>query len=419
MNVLIAMIPQTITRRASQGRTLRSKRRMSRTRPASFFIYSAIIFSAKQVMTSIDELTAMLLGTSSSASAKKMLHSQKGIENNQTAKYIYTSISRILDEIGSDDVMDIYTPDKKGRYKVDAWLDRSGFALTTVNKYYNAINSVSNPDNATAALARKIDPAARTHFLDIANRNNDVIKSRMNDNVANKRELDNILPWTDIMRCYRSKRDSLDPQQRLLVDMYVGFADEPAGAPRRLDYGKLRVYTKKPGKNGSQNYIVVDKSGGVFMHLSEFKTANRRKEPIEVDLPRGLCDRITESLGDKPWRTYLFCKLRGGRGGCEHLSAQRLGDQLSKAMESMTGKSIPVSGIRKSFITWLHSRNLSNNRLKEFAYQMGHDVVTATLYRKLNIDDSKKVSGGGGEGPQSRCFRCKGTGHWAADCPLR
>nr|WRJ69533.1 putative zinc knuckle domain-containing protein [Oceanusvirus sp.] len=377
----------------------------------------------KKLYTS-DDLAAMLLGLPRDAprsQIRERLFTQKGIEKNQTAKNIHSSISRIMKELKTDSVLDVYAKHRNGKYPVEEWLEKSGYADSTKNKYYNAMNSVSNPERkATSEIAALVPAEAREHFLNKANRNNDALKRRMDDNVATDKELGVLLPWRDIVDAYEAKRDALEPQQALIADLYVGFADSPAAAPRRLDYNRVRVYSLRKPKNPEKNHIIVNSgTGKAVLHLSEYKTFNRRQEAITAALPKGLAANVIASLGKKPWRKYLLCKLRGSGTGCEAMSAKSLGDQVSGTMEAMTGKAIPVSGIRKSFITWLHGQNLSNARLKEYAHHMGHDVATATLYRKLNIDDSRKLGGGGGGEDGGACYLCGGGDHLYGDCPLR
>jgi hypothetical protein len=263
--------------------------------------------AVKNKSFSSDDLAAMLLGlpkTTSESQIRERLFTQKGIEQNQTAKNIHSSISRIMKEVGTKYVLDVYRKKTNGRYSVEEWLDKSGFADSTKNKYYNAINSVSNPDRkATAEIAALVPTETREHFLAKANRNNDALKRRMDDNVATERELTNLLPWEDIRKAYENNRESLEPQQALIADLYVGFADDPAAAPRRLDYNRVRVYSLRKPKNPEDNHIVVNAgTGKAVLHLSEYKTYTRRQEAITAVLPSGLCARIIESLGRKPWR---------------------------------------------------------------------------------------------------------------------
>jgi hypothetical protein len=204
-----------------------------------------------------------------------------------------------------------------------------------------------------------------------------------------------------------------------VADLYVGFADHPAAAPRRLDYNRVRVYSVRAPAAAEDNYVVANaRTGKVSLSLSEYKTFARRREPIRADLPPGLCARILESLGPKPWRAYLLCKLRPPGPRCEPLTAKALGDQVATAMRALTGKPIPVSGLRKSFLTWLHARNLPNRLLTEYALNMGHDVATASLYRKLNIDESR-AAGGRGMAGGGGCFFCGAGDHAYAECPER
>ena len=377
----------------------------------------------KRSFTSHD-LAAMLLGVpadspGSASIVRERLFTQAGVERNQTAKNIHSCMTRLMREVGTRDVLGVYGK-TNGKYAAEEWLERAGFAASTKNKYYNAMNSVSNPARPlTARIAELVPSDAREHFLSKAKRNDEALKDRMDENRATDRELDALLPWPDILSAYASRRGGLSPQQALIADLYVGFADHPAGAPRRLDYNRVRVYSVRAPPSPEDNYLVANaRTGDVSLSLSEYKTFARRREPIRADLPPGLCASILESLGPKPWRAYLLCKQRPAGPRCEPLTAKALGDQVAATMRALTGKPIPASGLRKSFLTWLHARNLPNASLKEYARNMGHDVATATLYRKLNIDDSRPsesrgMAGGGG------CFFCGEGDHAYAACPVR
>lgn len=368
--------------------------------------------------------------------ADAMLHTQGGIERNHTASNVVGNIRRMMEGVGVQDVLELYGY-PEGCKATEAWIE-TGKARsdTTRLAYYNALNAVSNPERHVPAVARRIAPDARAYFVRIAQGLDRRVKAEADENLADAHELAILLPWRVIKAAYDERAAGLGAQQRLIADLYIGFSEDPAGAPRRLDYGSVHVYGRRPRPSAGKapkNFVVVSGTKAV-LHLAEFKTANSRHEALEVQLPPGLAARIAESLGAKPWRPYLLCKTKGAGDRCEPLSANTLGAQVSATLKALTGKEIPASSLRKSFITDLHSRQLSNATLKRFALNMGHSVEMASIYRKINIEHSvsdKKpaTSKGGGYGLQQepgqdggqeahedRCFTCKQTGHRAAQC---
>eukprot|EP00873_Tetraselmis_striata_P033993 jgi/Tetstr1/454257/TSEL_041176.t1 len=266
-------------------------------------------FSALQLATMLLRVPA----DTPPAEVDRMLHTQAGIEesNNKTAKNIHANLTLMMRDMNTDNVLDLYRRAGAGRYPAADWIEGRRLADASRARYYSSLLSVANPERAAAEIARHVPDHARDHFRARMRHYDRAVRDLMDENIADDRELKSILPWTDIVRAYCENRHALKPQQAVIADMYIGFADDPAAAPRRMDYNALRVYAKAPRPGAAPNYIVVRPPDTARIHLSEFKTAARRTEPISVSLPPGLAERIVQSLGQKPWRPYLLYRSRG------------------------------------------------------------------------------------------------------------
>lgn len=329
---------------------------------------------------------------------------------NITASNNFYNISRIMRAVGADDVVALYAKNAGGEYDAARWIEDgalpgggrdSSHALRSPASrmsYYNSLSSVANPTK-NKRLASKVPAEAREYFLSRSKALSEEVKGIQEENKLSERELEAILPWEDIQRMYRERRDGLDPQDRLLVDMYLCCCEVPEGAPRRLDYGEVSVYHRgsrgaAAAGSGDSNYVVIDRksraaAAAVTLTLRNFKTYRHYGEYTCV-LPRRLGEEIARSVRDDP-RDVLFYKHCGS--SCrkkEGIKSNTFGVRLSSAMEKLTGKAIGVSNLRKSFITWLYGQSdRSEKELKEFANAMGHSPEMARLYRKINIDDSR------------------------------
>jgi integrase len=263
--------------------------------------------------------------------------------------------------------------------------------------YYNSLSAIANPKKLER-VASEVPPEARELYNQRAADLSREVKEAQLENRLSERELTTILPWMSIQEMYRAGRGELDPQERLLADMYLCCYDVPEGAPRRLDYGEVRIfknsrdaemYASAKGEDEDGNYIVLDRSSGkATLVLRNFKTFRHYGE-YRCELPGALAREVFRSVRADP-REYLFYKHCGS--ACkrkEPLRANTFGVRLSATMEKLTGKAIGVSNLRKSFITWLYNCNdKSEKELLEYASAMGHSTDMARLYRKINIDQS-------------------------------
>jgi hypothetical protein len=353
------------------------------------------------------DLAVMLFGFPrdiGEAELQRRLHSQEEIEKNHTANNIYGNVRRMMEALRTDDPLELFSrrsAGRPGRYAVEDFLDARVMdgvqgevkAPATKLAYLHALASVSNPyKKSTARFAARVPSAARRRFARLAARYEAAVRKSRGGRLEDERDLRSILPWQDIMAAYKKNRAALPTdQQRLIADIYMGFGDRPAGAPKRLDFGRVAVYRSDTPVSArtEKNHVVVNvATGGVRLRLAEFKTA-KVKGVYDEALPRGLARRVVESLGSGSWRKWLL--FRAGSDGSLPMSANSLGSALSVVTKRLTGRSIPICGLRKSFVTYAHALH-GRAELERFAYHMGHSVATARdHYKKTNIEDSLKV----------------------------
>lgn len=198
------------------------------------------------------------------------------------------------------------------------------------------------------------------------------------------------------MRGYRLKRASLpNDQAKLIADLYIGSSAHAAGAPKRLDFGRVRIYgagTTALERTEPNHIIVNPATGSVRLVLKDFKTSKFLGVSDEL-LPKKLAAQIIDSLGGadpKSWRSWLL--YRHGSDGRQPMTSNSLGAALTDVTRRLTGRPISICGLRKSFVTHVHGI-CDTKQLEKIASSMGHSLRTAKAHYKIsNIKNSLNVA---------------------------
>lgn len=302
-------------------------------------------------------------------------------ERYHTARNVFVGVRRVAEALRCpDDVLRLY----RDTDRTIKWIEGDAAPPSPASKasLYSALGHISNIEKCPR-LARLISRASRKRFSEMASEKSREARETADKNGLDARERVAILPWPTIQSCYRKNRDGLTDSQRVIAALYLAGGDNPAGAPRRLDYNAVRVFRGSPPPNPPSrlNYIVVRSSDEIDIVLQEFKT-QKYYGPYTARLPVSTARVISESLLTRP-RTWLL-----DNEGEKPLTAKQLGQRVTSTLRALTGRGIGASNLRKSFITWLYGRSdVSEMRRAAFAKAMNHSPSEQKQYRRVGIDN--------------------------------
>lgn len=314
-----------------------------------------------------------------------------GGETNATSRNIYMTVKKILEGVGYDDVLLIF----RNPGDVVEWIESLENADATKSMMFSCLCSLANPEKYTQIRSPK---RSRTVFLKGMSKWSKLVRDVSSKNRLNDNERISMLPWPEIQKCYAREKHRLTDCQSVIAALYLAGGDNISGAPRRLDYNAVRVLNSFPKENEG-NYIVVN-GKKVTLVLNEFKTYNRYGRFV-TRLPASTSKVITDSLTSRPreWLVY------GSDGG--PLTPSQLGERVCGVTKKLTGTRIGASNLRKSFITWLYSRDdITDEKLKKYAISMNHSPAEQKLYRRKNIQSTCRNKTGGRAGQYNKTGLC-------------
>jgi hypothetical protein len=176
-----------------------------------------------------------------------------------------------------------------------------------------------------------------------------------------------------------TKAQLRDSQDYILLLLMVDVA------PKRSDFGALRVLSSAPPKSHPGNYLILPKGRGraATLVMKEYKTAKSHGVYIE-DLPPHVSDAIRDSLTLWP-RKYVFV----GRNG-DKLTDKAYGEVVKSTFRRRTGKNAGVNAIRHSFISQkCNPATTTTGELKQYAKAMNHSPTTQMRYHMVGAGCSR------------------------------
>lgn len=327
---------------------------------------------------SLQSLGAALFGGSGTrAEIERAMRS----ETDATARNTFVAIRRLAMETGAEEDVGRLYKDWKG---VVAWINGPSAPPSPASKlcYYSALSAAARAVPSVSASA-----TSKKRFRAEAAALGKQIRAERSESRLDDRERAAILPWTDILAAYEKAAGSLGDADGVIAALYLAGGDDPAGAPRRLDYNAVRVYMDKAPKSvpSDLNYIVVRPGARVELVLQEFKTS-KHYGTYSARLPAKVSRVVQRSLEKRP-REWLIHDASGNP-----LTPSGFGHRLAATMKRLTGKAIGASNLRKSFVTWLFSkRDLSPARFREYARAMNHSSLEQQMYCRRNIGPGAEV----------------------------
>jgi hypothetical protein len=248
------------------------------------------------------------------------------------------------------------------------FIDGSDYSLNSKKVFYISLVSVLKNDN--------LFPDAMTTHLAIYKAKMDELNRIVSDSLLEQKlsasEQKKYMEWPAILDVVENKifpatQDLWSYQEYLIACLYTMMP------PVRLDYAGMSVVSEEPAVlNG--NYLVWNASP--YFVFAEYKTY-KRYGAHRVPVPASLKPILTEwfQMVEPEW---LLLDTNG-----QPMPEWLLGQTIIKMFEKHAGKSVGVSVIRHSYVSYMRKDETPILHKPELAKQLLHSPQMSQLYRRL------------------------------------
>lgn len=256
-----------------------------------------------------------------------------------------------------------------------SWLDEQDYKPNSKKTFYislvSKLKSLCIVDNDGLQVAAGV-------YRDKMDALNKVIQDKSKDQELSEAEKLKYMEWPEILETLEKIRlavHDLDSfQDYLIICLYTLMP------PVRLDFAEMRIVSEEPAEHGA-NYLVWPQGGPLgtpqpYFLFTDYKTY-RTMGAQRVPLPPALLDVVQE------WRTMVDDEyLLIGSNGLP-MKEWELGQTIIKVFEKHSGKSVGVSILRHSYISWMRKGEMAFKESAALAQAMGHSQTMSALYRKI------------------------------------
>jgi hypothetical protein len=269
---------------------------------------------------------------------------------------------------------------------------------STKKSYYISIVSISKRINK---LKNKniIKDEAMEQYYNYMEDNRDKNNIEINENQKTKKQKENWMEWTEIIKIPNIIKKDLDKKDNSKFEKYDKYTKYVIIClytmipPVRLDYHKINVFENEKDIKKYIDYdrYIVFKKDNSEIHFNKFKNVKKIGKQV-FTLPKELEKIIKEYYqflkdNDYPHK-YLFYSPKYKK----EFSSNAFGQYLQRIFEKYTKKTMDINMLRHSYESYLTSQpwyhKLSLNEREKYHNQVLHSMNTGLQYIKL--DNKKK-----------------------------
>jgi len=254
-----------------------------------------------------------------------------------------------------------------------SWIDGSDYKPNSKKTYY--ISLVSKLKSLCLLDDPAMLEASRIYRSKMDDLNKKIQDTTQNQELS-ETEKAKYMEWPQILETLEKIRLAVDDletfQDYLIICLYT------LTPPMRLDYAEMKIVSEEPAEHGANYLVWSDALGGplpyfLFTDYKTYKTYGAQRTTI----PLPLLHVIQE------WRTLADPEyLLMGANGLP-IQPWDLGQTIIRIFEKHANKSVGVSILRHSYISWVRKAELSFKASQDLAQQMGHSQMMSVLYRKI------------------------------------